>query len=210
VFIPKDVSDTCCTTVWHSKGYERANTYMAELVADRLWKWSDGGRLPVVVDASSCTLGLAHELLPYLDEDRLARHQTLTIIDSLTWAAQELLPHLSVLERVPSAVIHSTCSMSQLNLRPDLETVVAAVSDEVLVPNTMTCCAFAGDRGLLHPELTATATAAEAQEVSQMKAAAHVSANRTCEIGMEHATGEVYESAILLLEEATRAPLNRT
>jgi D-lactate dehydrogenase len=210
VFIPNDVSDTCCTTVWHSKGYERANIYMAELVADRLWKWSDGGRLPVVVDATSCTLGLAHEIVPYLDEDRLARHQTLTITDSLTWAAQELLPHLSVLERVPSAVIHSTCSMSQLNLRPDLETVVAAVSDEVLVPNTMTCCAFAGDRGLLHPELTATATAAEAREVSQMKAAAHVSANRTCEIGMEHATGEVYESAILLLEEATRAPLNRT
>lgn len=161
----------------------------------------------MVVDASSCTLGLLHEILPYLDADRLARHKKLTIIDSLTWGAQELLPHLSIVERVPSAVIHSTCSMSRLELRPDLETVVAAVSDEVLVPETMTCCAFAGDRGLLHPELTATATAAEAREVSKMKAAAHVSANRTCEIGMEHRTGEVYESAILLLEQATRPPL---
>ena len=207
VFIPEDVSDTCCGTVWHSKGYRGASTYMAKLAADRLWKWSDDGRLPVVVDASSCTLGLLHEILPYLDADRLARHKKLTIIDSLTWGAQELLPHLSIVERVPSAVIHSTCSMSRLELRPDLEAVVAAVSDEVLVPETMTCCAFAGDRGLLHPELTAAATAAEAREVSKMKAAAHVSANRTCEIGMEHGTGEVYESAILLLEQATRPPL---
>jgi D-lactate dehydrogenase len=204
VFIPPDINDTCCATVWHSKGYDRANTYMAELVADRLWKWSDGGRLPVIVDATSCTLGVAQEILPYLDTDRLARHKKLTIIDSLTWAAEHLLPHLSVHERVPSAVIHATCSMSKLNLRPDLEQLVAAVSDEVLIPDAMTCCAFAGDRGLLHPELAATATAAEAQEVADMAAAAHVSANRTCEIGMEHATGQVYESAILLLEQATR------
>jgi D-lactate dehydrogenase len=206
VFIPPDINDTCCATVWHSKGYDRANTYMAELVADRLWTWSDGGRLPIIVDATSCTLGVAREILPYLDTDRLAKHDKLTILDSLTWATEHLLPHLSVRERVPSAVIHSTCSMAQLNLRPALEQLVAAVSDKVLIPDAMTCCAFAGDRGLLHPELAATATAAEAQEVARMGATTHLSANRTCEIGMEHATGEVYESAILLLEQATRPP----
>jgi hypothetical protein len=38
----------------------------------------------------------------------------------------------------------------------------AVIADEVLVPDDWTCCAFAGDRGMLHPELTASATAAMA------------------------------------------------
>jgi D-lactate dehydrogenase len=58
---------------------------MAALSADALWNWSDGGRLPIVVDAASCTLGLMNDVGRHLDEQRKARHQRLTIIDSVTW-----------------------------------------------------------------------------------------------------------------------------
>jgi D-lactate dehydrogenase len=33
---------------------------------------------------------------------------------------------------------------------------------------------------------------------------AHLSANRTCEIGMQHATGRPYHSVLIELERATR------
>ena len=36
----------------------------------------------------------------------------------------------------------------------------------VEVPENWGCCAFAGDRGMLHPELTASATAKQAAEVA--------------------------------------------
>ena len=57
---------------------------------------------------------------------------------------------------------------------------------------------------MLHPELTASATAAEAAEVRERDAEAHASCNRTCEIGMTRATGKDYRHVLELLEEATR------
>ena len=66
------------------------------------------------------------------------------------------------------------------------------------------CCGFAGDRGLLHKELTEAATTHEAAEVTSGTFDAYLSANRTCEIGMEHATGRPYQSVLLALERATR------
>jgi D-lactate dehydrogenase len=64
---------------------------------------------------------------------------------------------------------------------------------------------MAGDRGLLRPELTESATRPQAEEIAAIDADAFISANRTCEIGLEQATGEPFESAIQLLERATRA-----
>lgn len=204
VWIPEDVSGSCCGTVWHSKGYEQGNRYMAREVVDRMWRWSDEGRLPVVVDASSCTLGLTSEVLPYLDGQRRAQHARLTIIDSVAWAAQHVAPALVVTNPVDSVAVHATCSMQHLGVAGDLTALAERLAGTVLVPDTMTCCAFAGDRGLLHPELTVSATAREAAQVREQPCSAHVSANRTCEVGLESATGSVYESVILQLEAATR------
>ena len=38
---------------------------------------------------------------------------------------------------------------------------------------------------------------------------AHLSANRTCEIGMQHATGRPYRSVLIELERATRPDGNQ-
>jgi D-lactate dehydrogenase len=74
----------------------------------------------------------------------------------------------------------------------------------VHVPENAGCCAFAGDRGMLHPELTESATRAEAADVAALGATAHASCNRTCELGMTRATGEPYRHVLELLEELTR------
>jgi len=68
---------------------------------------------------------------------------------------------------------------------------------------------LAGDRGMLHKELTEAATWHEAEEVTARPFDAHLSANRTCEIGMQHATGRPYRSVLIELECCTRpnAPL---
>lgn len=204
LWIPDDVAGSCCATVWHSKGYSEGNRFMAEHTADRFWAWSNGGRLPIIIDATSCTLGAGRELLPYLDDTRRARHESLTILDSLTWAAAHLLPQLQVTRKVPSASVHATCSMQHLGVSGDLVALAQAVAEQVHVPAAMTCCAYAGDRGMLHPELTASATAREAEQVAAAGCSGHLSANRTCEVGMEQATGSVYESVVFALEEATR------
>ncbi|MFB7372269.1 FAD-binding and (Fe-S)-binding domain-containing protein [Streptomyces sp. NPDC056222] len=204
VWIPDDVSGTCCATIWHSKGYERGNEVMANRIVEAAWGWTAGGRLPLVVDASSCTLGIAHEVVPYLTDDNRELHAEMTILDSLVWAADELLPRLDVRRAVGSAVVHPTCSMRHLGDEEQLTALARACAEEVVVPEEAGCCAFAGDRGMLHPELTASATAREAAEVTARPFDAHLSANRMCEIGMDRATGRSYEHVLLALERATR------
>ncbi|MFE6099411.1 FAD-binding and (Fe-S)-binding domain-containing protein [Streptomyces laurentii] len=204
VWIPDDVHGTCCATIWHSKGYERGNEVMANRIVEAAWGWTAGGRLPLVVDASSCTLGLAREVVPYLTDDNRELHAELTVLDSLVWAADELLPRLDVRRRIGSAVVHPTCSMRHLGDENRLTELAGVCAEEVVVPLDAGCCAFAGDRGMLHPELTASATAREAAEVAARPFDAYLSANRTCEIGMDRATGRTYTSVLLELERATR------
>jgi len=209
VWIPEDVAGTCCATVWHSKGYTEANIHTARRLVDDLWRWTERGALPVVIDATSCTLGVSREILPYLDEQRRQRHEQLTIVDSVTWAARHLLPGLEVTTPVPSITVHPTCSVKNLGLGADLTATTAAITDTVHVPASTTCCGFAGDRGFLHPELTASATRAEAAEVATVGSSVVVSSNRTCEVGLEQATGRAYESVVVALARATR-PLSAT
>ncbi|MFF2024585.1 FAD-binding and (Fe-S)-binding domain-containing protein [Streptomyces sp. NPDC058171] len=204
VWIPSDVSGTCCATIWHSKGYESGNAVMANRIVEAAWAWTEGGRLPLVVDASSCTLGIAHEVVPYLTPANRELHRELTIVDSVVWAADELLPHLTIHRTVGSAVLHPTCSMRHLGDEAQLRTVAEACADEVVVPEDAGCCAFAGDRGMLHRELTESATRKEAAAVTARDFDAHLSANRMCEVGMDHATGQRYHSVVWELERATR------
>ncbi len=85
-----------------------------------------------------------------------------------------------------------------------LQAVAEFIARDVRVPVYAECCGFAGDRGLLHKEPTEAATAHEAAEVTSGAFDAYLSANRTCEIGMQHTTGRRYQSVPLALERATR------
>ncbi|WP_165225606.1 FAD-binding and (Fe-S)-binding domain-containing protein [Aquisphaera insulae] len=206
LWIPGDIAGTCCATVWHSKGYEDGNTYMANHLVERMWAWSDSGRLPVVCDASSCSFGIKTEVLSYLTPENRERHQKLTLLDSIVWANDHLLPRLKVRRRVGSAALHPVCSTHHMGIVKKLQELAGSLAEEVVTPIHATCCGFAGDRGFLHPELTHAATAEQAAELSGREFDRYVSSNRTCEIGMNLATGKDYRSVIFLLDELTREP----
>ncbi len=177
---------------------------MARQTFEKLWRWSDEGTLPVVSDASSCTLGLTTETLAALPEDVQERHSKLEILDSVEWL-ERLLPNLGIERKLGRVAIHPTCATRHLGLAARLSALAAEMADEVAVPAAARCCGFAGDRGMLHPELTASATAPQAAELAERGPFdAYLSTNRTCEIGMERATGEPYGSIVLALEELTR------
>jgi D-lactate dehydrogenase len=74
LWIPDDLSGTCCATVRHSKGYADGNKYMANKVVEKMWEWSDHGKLPIVCDASSCTFGITTEISAYLTLENTERH----------------------------------------------------------------------------------------------------------------------------------------
>ncbi len=204
VWIPPDVGGSCCGVPWSSKGHRDGHAWMARQTFEKLWAWSGEGSLPIVSDASSCTLGLTAETAAALPEELQTRHAELEILDSVEWL-ERLLPNLGLTRKLGRVAIHPTCATRHLGLAARLSAVAAEMADEVAVPAAARCCGFAGDRGMLHPELTASATAPQAAELRERGPFdAYLSTNRTCEIGMERATGEPYGSIILALEELTR------
>jgi D-lactate dehydrogenase len=187
LLVPAGIERVCCGTPWSSKGldrgYEAMRARVQELVFDR--------NLPVVIDSTSCTEGF-RRLLPDAG-----------VVDAVAYVADELLPRLTVHRRLPSLAVHPTCSSTRLGINDALMRVAAAIADEVVVPEGWGCCGFAGDRGMLHPELTASATRTEAEGLTGRSFAAYASANRPCEIAMTRATGHVYRHILELVDNAT-------
>ena len=196
VRVPDTIASLCCGTPWKSKGLTAGYAAMQDRVVPVVLEAAEGGRLPVVVDAASCTEGLI----------RLVGAAGVRVVDAVAFVDEVVLPRLPAARRLPSVVVHQTCSSTQLGINASLLRVAEAVAEQVVQPVDWSCCAFAGDRGLLHPELTASATAREAREVGQRAASAYASVNRTCELGMTRATGHPYQHVLELLEEATRGP----
>ncbi len=204
VWIPGEVAGSCCGLPWGSKGFATAQRRKANELAQRLWRWSGEGELPVVIDAASCTHAIAEPGDGVLDEANAERLTALEILDSVAWAHDRLLPELEVRRKVGSATVHPTCATRQMGLAPRLRALAGALAEDVYVAPSSTCCGFAGDRGFSRPELTAAATAPQAAELAGRRFDAHLSSNRTCEIGLSRATGETYESFVFLLDELTR------
>ena len=204
VWIPDDVAGHCCGVPWSSKGFRTGHELMANRTVEAMWRWSGEGELPVVIDASSCSLGLGAEAGDALDETNRERHAKLDVRDSVAWAHDTLLPALPAASKVGSVAIHPTCSTRHLGLASELRALGAVIADEVTVPIRATCCGMAGDRGLLHPELTRSATSDEEAELAGASHDAYLCSNRTCEIGLHQGTGHRFESFVLALERATR------
>jgi D-lactate dehydrogenase len=155
------------------------------------------------MDTSPCTHGVLSSR-GYLTPENQAKFDKLKVIDSTAFANDVLLPRLKVLRKVGSVVLHPVCSVTKMNLLPQLEGVAKACADKVVVPRDAGCCGFAGDRGFTHAELTASATKHEAREVKAEAFDGHFASSRTCEVGMTRSTGQVYRSFLYLLESATR------
>jgi D-lactate dehydrogenase len=201
--IPSDVSGHCCGVPFSSKGFDAANAVAVNRTIDSFYRWSDSGVLPIVIDTSPCTYGLK-ACRPQLTPENQQKFDRLRILDSVEFVQSAILPKLQIVRRMPSVALHPVCSASKMGISARLVVIAGVCSDEVVVPQEAGCCAFAGDRGFLHPELTASATQSEAAELEPQRHTGYFSSSRTCEIGMTRATGQLYRSYLHLLDYASR------
>ncbi len=203
VYIPSDVQGTCCGTPFSSKGFTAAHAISVNRAVERFWRWSDEGKLPIVIDTSPCTYGFKNAR-SYLTDENQECFDRMKFIDAIEFVHDDLLSRLPVKTKAESVALHPVCSVTKMGIGAKLEAIAKACSEKVIVPLDAGCCAFAGDRGFLRPELTQSATRLEAAEVKSKQVDGCYSSSRTCEIGMSRATGQIYRSYLYLLERATR------
>ena len=186
-----------------SKGYVAASKATLHRTLHEFWGWSDRGQFPIVVDTTSCTHTLRTCKDDLNQEDRELLEQ-LTILDSIEFLHDYVLPKLKIHAIDEDVILHPNCSARKLGLDAKMLDIAKQCAKSAVVPLNLGCCAFAGDRGLLFPELTQSATQNESAEVNAREYGGYYSSNIPCEIGMSEATGKDYRSIVYLVERASR------
>lgn len=191
VIFPENMSSLCCGTIWESKGMpEIADRKTAEL-EEALWQASEQGRYPVLCDQSPCLHRMKHKI------KKMRLYEPAEFI--LGFLADRLDFHQT---DIPVA-IHLTCSMRLMHKTDKMLELARMCSTNVLVPEGVGCCGFAGDKGMTHPELNKYALRKLKDQVKGIPVG--YSNSRTCEIGLATNSGIPYVSIAYLVNRCTTA-----
>ena len=192
VIFPPKMEKLCCGTIWESKGMlDIADSKSAELEA-ALWEASEQGRYPVLCDQSPCL----HRMRATIQKMKL--YEPAEFIYTFLRDKLEFTP-----TNRPVAV-HITCSMRKMGLSNTLISLAGLCSTQVLVPEEVGCCGFAGDKGFTRPELNTYALRKLRPQLEKAGISIGYSNSRTCEIGLATNTGIPYVSIAYLVDQCTR------
>ncbi len=180
VIFPEKMETLCCGTIWESKGMpDEAQRKAAELEL-ALLKASDNGRWPILCDQSPCLHRMRHTM------------QHMKLYEPAEFIDKYVLSELDIKPLDACVAVHITCSTRQMGLADTIVRVARACAKNVLVPEEIGCCAFAGDKGFTDPELNEWALRKLKPQVEKAGATMGVSNSRTCEIGLSTHSGIDY------------------
>ncbi|OAN48777.1 FAD-binding and (Fe-S)-binding domain-containing protein [Magnetospirillum moscoviense] len=188
--LPDGLDDLCCGLPFESRGLAATAQSKGDQMLAALIKASDGGRLPVVMDTSACSNRL-----------KAIRQAGLEVLDLVEFLATRALARLTIRRQTGPVLLHVPCSIKKQGLEETMIALARACADQVLVPESVTCCGFGGDRGFAVPELNSHALRRLTVPDSCREG---FSANRTCEIGLTEHGGVPYRSIAYLVERLSR------
>jgi D-lactate dehydrogenase len=181
----------CCGTAFESKGYFTQADMKARELEDALLQASDNGTWPVLCDTSPCLYRM-----------RQVMNSGLKLYEPVEFIHDFLMDRLRFNPMSRTVAIHNTCSGVKMGLEDKFHALARACAKAVVVPESVGCCGFAGDRGFSYPELNASALKDLKPAVSEICAAGY-STSRTCEIGLSLHSGLYYKSIVYLVDRCT-------
>lgn len=199
VVLPEWLDNLCCGQPFKSKGYpEQADQKLNELL-DALLESTRNGEYPVYMDTSSCSL----QVIEAVKE----RGLDLKVYDSVEFIHQFLLDRLEFHPIEEDIALHISCSSRHLaDNQAFLDVVRNCTTKQVVIPEDIHCCGFAGDKGFNTPELNAHSLRNLKDTVKHCTQG--VSNSRTCEIGLSEYSGINYRSIVYLVDRVTTPKIN--
>jgi D-lactate dehydrogenase len=188
--VPEHLDGQCCGQPFTSKGFPEEAGRVGKPTRDGLDALA-GGKLMVVTDASTCA-------------KHLREHPGQSpVLDSAEFILREILPRLTITRPVPALAVHHNCSAQRLKEQGAIEALAAAMAQKVVVLDAITCCGYAGDKGLYVPELNAHATRfGKAQIPTDCQIG--ISTVSTCATGLSERMGIPFVSIASLLEQVSQ------
>lgn len=190
LIVPPHIDSQCCGMPFQSKG----QFAVAEQKQRQLEQWlltaTRQGAIPVFSDSSPCSLTLSNQL-----------DKRLQIFDSIDFLYDQVLPKLNITPLQQAVALHISCSAAQLDQTTKLKQLLNVCTEQMIVPEGISCCGFAGDKGFILPELNAAALSGLKPQVGECTLG--VSTSRTCEIGLSQHTGIEYQHIMYLLDRCS-------
>lgn len=191
VIFPENMSSLCCGTIWESKGMPEIADRKTKELEDALWKASEEGRYPVLCDQSPCLHSMKHKI------------KRMRLYEPSEFILEFLSDKLEFHQTDTPVAIHLTCSMRLMHKTDKMLELARMCSSNVIVPEGVGCCGFAGDKGMTHPELNKYALRKLKAQVKGILVG--YSNSRTCEIGLATNSGIPYVSIAYLVNRCTTA-----
>ena len=191
VIFPPRMESLCCGTIWESKGMPQIADKKVRELEESLLEASEHGKYPVLCDQSPCL----HRMRKCI--------KSMHLYEPAEFIANFLVPRLDFHPLDTPIAVHVTCSTRIMGLKDTIIGLAEKCSSSVFVPEDIGCCAYAGDKGLMNPEVNAYALrklrpALEAHGIKE-----GYSNSRTCEIGLSTNGGITYRSIVYLVNACT-------
>ena len=193
VVFPDDMDSLCCGQPFASKGYAEQAEHKRQELIGALLHASRGGLDPVYCDTSPCTLRLVQDL----------KESRLDLYDPVRFIRTHLVDKLSFTPQAAPIAVHVTCSTQHLAESQALIDIARLCSTQVVTPEGIHCCGFAGDKGFTTPELNAHSLRTLKDAVQHCSEG--ISTSRTCEIGLTQHGGIDYHGLVYLVDRVTTA-----
>ena len=193
VIFPPRMEKLCCGTIWESKGMPDVADKKLRELEESLWEASAQGEYPVLCDQSPCL----HRMRKGI--------KTMHLYEPAEFLLRFVAPRLEFHPTDTPVAVHMTCSTRLMGLKDSLVELARKCSNNVYVPEEIGCCAYAGDKGMTHPELNAYALRKLKHALKEHGIKEGYSNSRTCEIGLSTNGGVTYRSIVYLVNACTTA-----
>ncbi|WP_426235633.1 FAD-binding and (Fe-S)-binding domain-containing protein [Pseudomonas sp. TWP3-2] len=193
VVFPDNLDNLCCGQPFASKGYAEQAEHKRQELISALLHASRGGLDPIYCDTSPCTLRLVQDV----GETRL------DLYDPVRFIRTHLLDRLDFTPQDAPIAVHVTCSTQHLGESQALIDLARKCSKNVVIPEGIHCCGFAGDKGFTTPELNRHSLRTLKDAVQHCSEG--ISTSRTCEIGLTQHGGIDYHGLVYLVDRVTQA-----
>ena len=191
VVMPDHLNGQCCGQPFQSKGFPEEAARVGGALNAQLATLSGNGAALVLTDASTCAKHLKE--VP----------GSTPVLDSSEFLVREILPRLTITQKLPVVAVHHNCSAQRLKEQPATEAVARACAERIAVLSSVTCCGYAGDKGMFVPELNEHATRFARQDIPA-DCTLGVSTVSTCASGLSEHAGVPFVGLASLLEYASR------
>ena len=191
--ISPDFTGECCGMPFNSKGmFDEAEQKRNSLLT-KLTDLSEHGQYPILIDTSPCKSMLVEDI---------EATENLSLYEPVGFVTDILADYLTFKPLNDTIMLHVTCSSRRMGLTNKMHRLAKLCSNNVVIPEHIQCCGFAGDKGFTTPELNENALATLKEQVPKDCSVGY-SNSRTCEIGLSHHAGIDYQSIIYLVDKAT-------